>query len=108
MGIESTLRGATLVGKANAALQVNPDGELHADAVLSELYLADGSPLVSLNDVRMAGASFNPTTGLIKVDSIDVTGPRLSARREMGGGLSVVGLRTRPPVRTSIVPVGLD
>lgn len=105
MGIESTLRGATLVGKANAALQVNPDGELHADAVLSELYLADGSPLVSLNDVRMAGASFNPTTGLIKVDSIDVTGPRLSARREMGGGLSVVGLRTRPPVRTSIVPV---
>jgi hypothetical protein len=57
-----------------------------------------GGELFGLDELRVAGATFDPATGRVRVETIEGTGPSLTVRREPDGWLSGLGFRAKPPV----------
>jgi hypothetical protein len=96
-GIKSELRDGSFAAELTGELITQPDGRLAADAQVTKLRFANGlSSLLEMSDVQLRGAGFDPASGMIRADSIDIAGPSMSARRDASGQISLLGLRTTP------------
>lgn len=98
-GIESTLADGALTCDLRAAVAVLPDGAVRADARLANVRLADAAAgeLLALATVDVSGLSLDSTGSHVRVEAVDVTGPRLSARREADGTIVAAGIRMGRP-----------
>ncbi|HEY7091094.1 MAG TPA: DUF748 domain-containing protein [Tepidisphaeraceae bacterium] len=104
-GFESELHAGVFTAEVNGDVTTQPDGRISADGQLTKLRFTDGSAeLLAMSDVKLRGAGFDPKSGLVRVDSIDISGPGFYARRDAGGQISVLGLRTKPPTPHANVP----
>lgn len=105
IGIESSLQDGSFEAELTGELGTGADGKPVASAQLTRIRFADGSELFALSDVKIAGIGWD-STGLLRIDSIDIAGPSLQARREASGEFSVLGLRTTfsttPPAPKSL------
>ncbi len=98
LGLESRLKDGSVVAELRAAVSIGPDGRLGADARFGKLTFRDGDrELLALEDVRLDGLSLDPAAGRLRVDAVQIAGPRLAFRRDAGGGLEAFGFRTKAP-----------
>jgi hypothetical protein len=95
-GFESELRSGSFTAEFDGQVNVQPDGRLTADAQITKLRFSDNAELLAMNDVRVRGAGVDQQTGAIRIDSVDISGPQLRARREASGQVALLGLRTKP------------
>ncbi len=93
-GIESDLKSGRLTCQTSADVTIAANGPLVVNARLTQVKWNDGGELFALDDVRIAGLGLAP--GSVHVDSVDVVGPRLAARREASGAFSAGGFRLLP------------
>ncbi|MDB5334157.1 MAG: hypothetical protein JWP03_5308, partial [Phycisphaerales bacterium] len=96
MGIESTLHDGNFSCRLSAGLAAPGPGRLAINARLQQLLWEDGRQLLTLDDVKIAGVGLDGQTGSVRVDAIDVSGPKLSVRHESSGAIAAGGLRFLP------------
>jgi hypothetical protein len=77
------LKGSAAINGGQAA------GEMH----LTDIIFNDEKQLLKLNGVQVNGIQLDPARKLYKIDSIEVSGPRLAASRDASGDLSGLGFR---------------
>ena len=87
VGVDCLLNDATLSCGVKAVL--SPDG---IDASLQDVKYTDGTDLLTFDDVRVKGLKADDR---LRVESIDIAGPALSARRTAAGLIEAVGFRAR-------------
>ena len=58
------------------------DDRIAANARLKNIKLDDGNELLSMDDIHLAGIGIR--RGSVRLDSIDVSGPRVAARARNG------------------------
>ncbi len=95
MGLESQLKDADLSCGLHAAWQKGADGRLAADLAVEGIDFRDGAELFSAGGLRVTGADYDPRSGAVQVQAIDVQGPHLSVHREESGALALLGLRVQ-------------
>ena len=99
--LEPTFENGTLTCDLRAAVAVASDGTIRADASLRNVSVTDGAAeLLALDAVGISGFSLERIGSRLRVEAVDVTGPRLAARRTADGAISALGLRMRPPGTT--------
>ncbi|GEM_PF-6803911 len=102
-GLESTLENAALNCEVSAAFSARADGKLEGDIKASDLSLSDRGPLLKLSDARITGCEVDPKTLAVRIGAIDIAGPSVSGWRDAKGQVTVLGLRTRPATRQTLV-----
>ncbi len=101
-GLESQLHAGQFTADIDGEVMKQPDGRTIADAHITKLRFADGATdLLAMNDVQMRGAGYDAKSGLMQIDSIDISGPGIHVHRDEAGRLSVLGLRT---IKRSVDP----
>jgi hypothetical protein len=84
-----------------AAVAVAPDGVLRAGAAVASVTLQDvaaggaSSELLALDAAHVSGLTVDPAGARVRVEAVDLSGPRLAARRDADGSLAAVGLRSK-------------
>jgi len=101
MGARSELNDAVFDCTANAAIVLNDDGSTTIDARASKVLLADGQELLNLEDATISGLRLDPARNLIRVESIDVTGPILAVRHDASGAIAALGFKRAHPASAS-------
>ncbi|HEX8913984.1 MAG TPA: DUF748 domain-containing protein, partial [Humisphaera sp.] len=98
-GLESLLADAAVTATLTGGATIDPTGKVAADFRLGKIHFVDGATnLLSLDDVMLKGVSLDPTAGLLRLETVEVTGPALEFKREADGRLSGFGFRTKPAV----------
>jgi Domain of Unknown Function (DUF748) len=80
------------------------DGTLTTNASLSKTVLSDTGDMLTFKSASLSNADYHPDTGLLHIKSIEISGPRLAARRVVEGAISALGLhnKPRPPLAAPI------
>jgi hypothetical protein len=91
MGVDPTLKSAQFTCQVSADLSLPSDNSYSANAQLTNIKFEDGQELLALDDLKLSGIGIAP--GTIRVDSIEVKGPRAAARREKSGTIWAAGFR---------------
>jgi hypothetical protein len=95
LGVESTLTDATMRADLRAAVALTQIGRIDADARLSNIKFTDGGrELFGFDTAHVSGVSMDRSR--VRVESVDLSGPRVIARRAADGNVSALGLRTKP------------
>ncbi len=96
-GLESLLHDASFGCQAHAVILPGA-GLTVSDAQLDRMVLRDeGKDLFALAGVHLADAGLDSESHRLHVGKLEISGPRLAARREPTGALTLLGFRTRPP-----------
>jgi hypothetical protein len=90
--VESELKDASFTCDLNGSATVD-GGQTTGEARLANVSFDDGRQLLKLNGVAVKGIKLVPERKLYHVDSIEVSGPALSARRDASGEVSGLGLK---------------
>ncbi|MGA2501527.1 MAG: DUF748 domain-containing protein, partial [Tepidisphaeraceae bacterium] len=99
VGIRSELKDAHFDCAANASVMLNSDHSVSIDARASKVVMTDGKELLNLQDAAISGLRIYPTRNLVRVESIDVTGPNLAVRHDASGAIGVLGMNVPIPLR---------
>ncbi len=104
IGLESLLHDASFGCEARAVL--SPRGGLAiSDAQLDHVVLRDeGKDLFTLAGVHLADAGLDSANHRVHVGTLEISGPRLAARRESTGRSTLLGFRTRPAKSAKVDP----
>jgi hypothetical protein len=102
-GVRPALKDGQLAGTMR--LRFRPEQEsLRTDFSVENLRFTDGEELASLDRVDISGIDITPASSQIAVESITITGPRISARRTADGNLRLFGLETTPSTPHDTLP----
>lgn len=92
MGLESLLKHASFHATVLANWTSDAAG-LRAGAKISNIQFADGPDLLAMSNITLDGVSIDQKNGALKIGTIELTGPVLSAQREPNGAVQVLGIR---------------
>jgi hypothetical protein len=96
-GLESLWKDGTLRLKASAGVQVDPAGRILADATVAGLDLRDERPLLAIETLAVSGASLDPVSGVVRVESVELAGPDSGLRQDTSGSFCLLGFRIGLP-----------
>ena len=96
-GVESTMKDATATCDISASVAQTPSGGMRGDVVAQNIRLSDGTELFAFDAAKLSGFSVNPNDGGIRIDAIDLSGPRLGLTRDADGSVQTLGFRTKAP-----------
>jgi hypothetical protein len=97
-GLESLLLDAAFQADLSVGATIDPSGAVLAEARLGKIDFVDGGKhLLTLDDVRFSGVRFDPVGGTLRLESVDVRGPRVDIRRTPEGSLAGFGFQTKTP-----------
>jgi hypothetical protein len=104
VGVESTMKDAAATCDLSASLATTVSGRLDASLVAQNIRVKDGAELLAFDVARVNSASIDPTDGRIRVEVIELTGPRLNVERSADGTVHTLGLRTKPATTAPVMP----
>lgn len=95
LGLEPVWKDGTFQCRLQSSVKSGRDGQPVAQVRLHDLKLADGTELLALDHIDLAGVSHDPASGRTRVDAIEITGPSALAQRDAKGLLTAFGLQMR-------------
>ncbi len=95
LGLQSELKDASFAGAMDVTASPDAKGNYTAAAKLRGIRFADGGELLGMEQVNITGVGIDPT-GLLHVDSVDLSGPSVELTRDADGSIAGLGLRFRP------------
>lgn len=104
LGLQSELKSANFTLEVNAEFRPQQDGKLVADAQVAKLRLTDGKDLMVMDNVKVGGLRIDLREAMLNIDSIDVSGPTIQARRDASGMISALGMHGKAVTIASATP----
>jgi len=103
LGLGVIYKNGSLAGSLHAQAAVDDTGKVHdGQFVLSDLVLKDPGQgkdnLLDVSKVAINGAAYDPKENRLSLDTITISGPRLTGSHLLDGSFTVLGLRTQKPV----------
>jgi len=107
IGLEPTLQSGALTARVTGWVETGSAGRLTAGAAIEDLQLTDTEPLFAARRIAVDEVRIDPATSTTRVGNIEIAGIRANGRRDAGGVVRSLGLRTvektaaRPDVAVS-------
>lgn len=95
-GLRSDFQAGSAGVHIQASTHVDTDGVRHLQASLTDVKLADGETLFALNAVELKGLQLDGANASTTIESVQVTGTQLKARRDSEGYWHAFGMVLDP------------
>jgi len=100
LGLASTFEDGTFACRLHSTLRLESGGRIHADVDLGGLSLTDEGELgprqiLQLDAVKIGDLEIDVAANDVRVASVELSGPSLTAERAKDGSLSGLGFRNR-------------
>ncbi|MGB7159433.1 MAG: DUF748 domain-containing protein, partial [Tepidisphaeraceae bacterium] len=104
LGVESELKDATVACAILANGRVDPAGRFAGAANITNVQVKDGADLLTFDGVTIDGLAVDPADNRVRVETVELSGPQLSARRDKSGAFVALGMRIKPPAKATTKP----
>ena len=94
-GLKSSLRDASLSLKVAVERRTDEHGRPCADVELSELALADGTPILEVDRAALEGLVWDRAASFLRIESATLAGTRARALVDANGDVDLFGTHTR-------------